>query len=56
MSGVRDELVERIRREGPIPFDAFVEAATPVGASDEDFDRVALGAQSRDRIVLVVCE
>jgi NADH dehydrogenase [ubiquinone] 1 alpha subcomplex assembly factor 7 len=27
MSGVRDELVERIRREGPIPFDAFVEVA-----------------------------
>jgi NADH dehydrogenase [ubiquinone] 1 alpha subcomplex assembly factor 7 len=27
MSGVHDELVERIGREGPIPFDAFVEVA-----------------------------
>jgi NADH dehydrogenase [ubiquinone] 1 alpha subcomplex assembly factor 7 len=27
MSGVRDELVERIGREGPIPYDAFVEVA-----------------------------
>jgi NADH dehydrogenase [ubiquinone] 1 alpha subcomplex assembly factor 7 len=27
MSGVRHELVERIRREGPIPFDAFVDLA-----------------------------
>ncbi len=27
MSAVRDELIERIGREGPIPFDAFVEVA-----------------------------
>ena len=27
MTSARDEIVERIRREGPIPFDAFVELA-----------------------------